>query len=52
MSATELEPEDGPQGLKPSPEQERKSARLLGIILVVVFALMAALVGVELMRAR
>lgn len=52
MSPTELEPEDGPLSFKPSPEQARKSARLMGIILAAVFVLVATLVGVELMRAR
>jgi hypothetical protein len=52
MSNTDREP-DGSEGIvKTTPEQERKQARILIIALLVVIALIAALVGIEVTHAR
>jgi hypothetical protein len=52
MSTIDHEPENGESGTRRTPEQERRSALLLGIVLLAVFGLMAALVGIEVLRPR
>lgn len=52
MSTTDENTENSEVGTKRTPEQERKSAWMLGIVLLAVFGLMAALVGIEVLRPR